>query len=286
MWALVASARPAATFRAVYSHLLLPGIPHRFRLDPEARIALTHFGKWIVLSSILAFIVSQSDRLLLGKFMSMSLLAVYGVAFALPYMVRTVTEILASNVLMPVYRHLADEDPRGLRSKTLRARLLVLAVGLPPLWILAIWGPQIVYLLYPKTNHQADLMVTLVALSTIPVVVCATINQILLAVGNSFRFTSVLACHAVALVVAMVVGHWLFGNTGLMVGIGVAELLNYPVLAASVRKYGVWLPWLDLGCFVVSAAAIAFFYWSSPEVLASSHWLYIHLLTVLHIQPW
>ena len=51
----------------VLSHVWLPGTANRLRWDTSAFHEILHFGKWILVSSLLAFVVNNGDRLLLGS---------------------------------------------------------------------------------------------------------------------------------------------------------------------------------------------------------------------------
>ena len=43
---------------------------------------------------------------------------------------------------------------------------------------------------------------------------------------------------------------------GVVIGIAVGELLFWIPLSAGIRKYGLWMPALDLGAILVSAVVI------------------------------
>lgn len=83
--------------------------------------------------------------------------------------------------------------------------------------------------------------------------VSCTIGPVLLAVGDSFRFMLVLASKMAILVTSMALGNHFYGVTGAIIGFALSDYLMYPILALSVRKYGVWLPALDLAGFALGA---------------------------------
>ena len=45
-------------------------------------------------------------------------------------------------------------------------------------------------------------------------------------------------------------------EVGLVIGVAVAPALSYPVLVWAVRRYGAWMPWLDLAVFAGSGLVI------------------------------
>lgn len=64
IWALVAGSLCSSLSRTVLSHAVLPGIGNRWQWDGEAVHEVLHFGKWILISSVLGFLVNSGDRLL------------------------------------------------------------------------------------------------------------------------------------------------------------------------------------------------------------------------------
>jgi hypothetical protein len=54
----------------------------------------------------------------------------------------------------------------------------------------------------------------------------------------------------------MIVGGLLGGYFGLVLGVAMSPVLNYPVLAWAVNRYGVWMPVRDLAFLLASAVAI------------------------------
>ena len=66
IWALVAGGIVASIVKTISSHSLMPGVPNQWRWDKAAFNEIFHFGKWILLSSFLSFLLNNGDRLLLG----------------------------------------------------------------------------------------------------------------------------------------------------------------------------------------------------------------------------
>src|SRR5262249_10831455 len=53
IWALVVGNISSAIATAMLSHVLLPGTGNRWKWDPTAFHEIVHFGKWILLSSVI-----------------------------------------------------------------------------------------------------------------------------------------------------------------------------------------------------------------------------------------
>jgi O-antigen/teichoic acid export membrane protein len=59
---------------------LLPGVRNRWHLERNAAGELMHFGKWIVVASVLGFFVNSGERLLLNGMVDVTVLGYYIIA--------------------------------------------------------------------------------------------------------------------------------------------------------------------------------------------------------------
>ena len=66
IWALVAGSIASSVARTLLSHIWLPGTANRWQWDRDAFFEILHFGKWIFLSTVLYFFVTNGDRMFLG----------------------------------------------------------------------------------------------------------------------------------------------------------------------------------------------------------------------------
>ncbi len=256
VWALAASPVVAALMRMVLSHTMLPSFPHRLHWDPTAARELLHFGKWIFVSTALGFIVARGDQLILGRIFTKAELGQYFVAIMFSQGVIQVLRVLSAKVLLPAYVQLAESRPAQLRHRVFQIRVMLLLASLPPLWLLVVWGPEIVGLLFDDRYHDVGWILQILAAGNIVSACTTTAGSVLLPLGDSFRFMLWLAGRSAFLLGAMAVGAWLGGVVGIIVGIAVSELLSYPILAWGIRKHDLWMPGLDVCAFVVSGCVI------------------------------
>jgi O-antigen/teichoic acid export membrane protein len=265
VWSLVAGSLVGVLAKTVLSHAVLPGIVHRFRVNRDYAQEVIKFGRWILLSSALTFIVAQGDRAVLGRLLTPAQLGVYSVAFFLSQAVVEVVRSIGARVLFPVYAKLSADKPGNLRRAVRRARTALLAVFLPGVCILTLFGPWIVRLLYDARYADAGWMLQILSVGSIGSILSLTSNSVLLSVGDSFRYAVVLAFRSVLLIAGMLIGSrlgvaYLSGPDrhiqGLLWGFVASSFLNYPVLAWAIKKYDVWFPFIDLLALAVCAAII------------------------------
>jgi O-antigen/teichoic acid export membrane protein len=144
----------------------------------------------------------------------------------------------------------------GQAAAVLKSQAAVIALGLPPLWVMVVLGPWIIELLYAPAFHGAGWMLQILAAGQIVATIVAARIPVLLARGDSRRHMLVQFTHSVFLLAALAAGGWRYGLTGAVAGIALANLLNYPVTVWATWKYNAWIPWLEAAGFGASAAVI------------------------------
>ncbi|MBM3288881.1 MAG: hypothetical protein FJY92_01895 [Candidatus Hydrogenedentes bacterium] len=267
VWALIAGSLLASFLKLVASHLFCPGPRHAFCWDRTATDALFRFGKWIFFSTAFWFVSSRGDQAILGWYLTdKAEFGQYFIAAMLSGALANGVYTIASRVLFPVYARVAEDAPGSLRAQTLRMRGALIALTVPPACVLAIWGREIVQLLYRRPEYyDAGWMLQIVAVGTVGAVVTSTIGPVLLARGDSYRFMIVQVSRATIMCVTMIacgaIGGWTGiekgTQIGLIVGVALPEYIVYPVLVWAVRPYGVWLPKLDFAAVAAAGVVIA-----------------------------
>ena len=117
--------------------------------------------------------------------------------------------------------------------------------------LLAAIGPWLIELLYDVRYHAAGPMVTLFALSLVPLITLTTTGPMLLAMGDSRRVLVAQLLTAVLQTCLLFVGIAGYGVLGAILAPGLATLAAYPLRAAYARRYNAWDPVQDLGMTAV-----------------------------------
>jgi O-antigen/teichoic acid export membrane protein len=103
VWALVWGGLAASLVRLVLSYVLHPHRP-RMRIDREGFQELFGFGKWVLTSGILVFLVTQGDDILVGKLLGVTALGLYQMAYTLSNLPATEVTHMISKVTFPAHR--------------------------------------------------------------------------------------------------------------------------------------------------------------------------------------
>ncbi|PWE31745.1 polysaccharide biosynthesis protein [Pararhodobacter marinus] len=253
IWALVVGNLVNAGARATLAWVILPGIVNRPRIEKEAAHELVHFGRWIFFSTMAGFLVLQSDKLILGRFLSMEELGLYNIGFFLAGFPLMLGQLLVQRLMIPIYRSSppSESHENFLHLRRIRFMLSVmLFLGVAPL---ALGGVYIVDLLYDARYAQSGAVTMLVSMALLPQMLGLTYDQVTLASGDSRGFFTLNATRAVVLVVLLLVLVPMLGIPGAPISMAATALISYPLQVRLARKYGAWDPLHDV--IMASAAA-------------------------------
>jgi len=184
VWALIAGRLFSDMARLVISHFLIPGRRTIFQWDREAAKELFAFGRWVIFSTALTFLASQSDRMILGKLVSLNTLGLYGIAFTLADIPRQVILSFCTNIVFPFVSKLVYLPRKEFFGLVLKHRKHVLMAASVILALVVTFGDQLMVHIYDSRYHQASWMVPILALGLWHTLLYATTNACLFAVGK------------------------------------------------------------------------------------------------------
>jgi len=230
LWALVGGRIAAELVRTVISHFIMPELRPRFVLDKECVRSLLHFGKWILIGTALTFLATQSDRLILGKLISIEALGVYGIAFNLSDMPRQIIGMFCARVGYPFIARFAQQPRHEYRSIMLKYRLPVLAAGGLGLVLVVCTGDQLVLHLYDHRYREAAWMVGVLAAGLWHTMLYSTVGPAILALSKAHYNAAANLVFCISLFILIPLGFHFFGMLGAVVAIAVGDLPVYFVV--------------------------------------------------------
>jgi len=242
IWAIVAGGFMGSVTELIWSYFLMRGKPNRFAWDREAVKEIFSYGKWIFLSTVLFFLCSQADRLVLAKIFDLRMLGIYGIAFTLGDMPRQVIIALGGRVIFPSISTLADLPREELRAKIIKNRNLILiplAIGLA---IFVSCGDQLILTLYRKEYAAASWMLPILALGIWHTTLHNLMGSCLLAVGKSQYGAMGNLATFLSISIGIPIGYHFMGNLGAVLAVAVGDIPTYLVIS-----YGLWRE--KLSCF-------------------------------------
>lgn len=256
VWALALGSVIRAFVAMIGSYFLIPGRKPQFAWDRSAVTELVSFGKWIFLSTAMTFIIQWGDRSLLGLFMTKSDLGLFAIATIWSRIGVDVLLRLNSQVLFPIYSKLYNRGDGQLRNSIFKARLGLIALFVPAMWFLSLGGQWLIDLLYDRRYAGAGQMLQILSMGAVGAIIGTTAGNVLLSVGDAKRYMVLQSGRGLLLIVCIAIGANLGGTLGMVVGVAVSKIIDYPILVWAIRPHGVWMPALDLGTMVLSALLI------------------------------
>ena len=267
VWALLAASLVAALAKMALSHLYLQGQPNRLAWERRAGSALIHFGKWIFFSTVCGFIFTQGDRLILGKYLSISLLGIYNIGHFLASFPFILGSTIVVKIMIPLYRDKHPSvSPENFRKIRL-VRVLLTSTVLSMAFVMALIGVPLTEFLYDPRFHLSGPVLVLVAIAQFPLIVGLTYDQAALAAGDSQGFFWVLLARSGFLVTSMFVGLSMGGLVPAILMVAVGSALSHGFLVALARKHKVWDPKTDIGFFLAALFVAALALWLNQDAI-------------------
>jgi O-antigen/teichoic acid export membrane protein len=246
VWALVIGLVIGAAAKLVLAHVLLPQAGNRLSWEPQAARELIHFGKWLFLSTALAFLIAQGDKAILGKYLSLDMLGIYNIGYFLASSPLLLGGAIISRTLIPLYR----EKPPGASAENFRKIRFVrfgLTGGLLTLVLLmAFCGVWLVNILYDPRYSAAGAIIVMIACAQILQVIGLTYDQSALAAGDSRSFFFLFAARATVQIAFFVTGVEMGGLIGALAGQGLSMLIVHPLIILLARRHNAWDPLHDV----------------------------------------
>ncbi len=267
VWALVANAVASNLIALILYMFLLPGATNRPRWEPRAAHELIHFGKWIFLSTAAGFLLSQGDKIVLGKYLSLGALGVYNIGYFLASFPLLLGAMVVRRIMIPVYR---ERPPAGNATNfaALHRMRMMLSAGLfAMLFGFVVLGVWLVLILYDPRYALAGGVVVLLALMQIPQLIVITYDTAALAAGDSRGFFVLAATRAGLMMAGLLIGASRMGLIGALLGQGAAMVLAYPVVVWLARRHGAWDARHDALFWVAGLGIAALALWLNQDAI-------------------
>jgi len=237
VWALVAGSLVSISLKVLISHFLLKGPQNRFTWDPACAREIFRFGRWIFLSTAFTFLAMQSDRLIIGKIVSIEMLGIYSVCVALSDLPRQVVSTLGHNVIFPLVAK-AKESPRiELGRKFFKKRWYLLLGAMSFATLLVAGGDLLVELLYDSRYAQESWILTILAFGFWHTVLYETMNSCLMGLGKPYYSTIGFMIRFLVLLIGVPAAYQMGGFVASVFVIAFHDLPMYAVISyGSMRE--------------------------------------------------
>jgi O-antigen/teichoic acid export membrane protein len=264
VWALVVGGIAGAAVRLVLSHTYLPGERNKLMWDRDSARVLRGYGKWIYLSSILFFVAMQSDRLMVGRFLSMAALGIYAIAMNLIDPLVNINQRIWRTVMLPAMSRIYRETPERFSEVLYRGRLRTDCLFAVASGAVMVLGTTVVSFLYDPRYSAAGALLQIIAVRS---TLCAFVEP-LEASLSAMRLPKLIAISHVGrtswILAGIPLGWYLGGLKGIALAAATAEIPVVLTFWFVLGRMGVARAKYELRTFLLGACGVA-----APALLAA-----------------
>ena len=239
VWALVCGAVSAAFVECVISHLLLSGHRNRLRWERTAAKEIIHFGKWIFLSTVVTFLATRLDLIILGKLLSLEVLGVYNIALMFAMLPQEICGRLSDAVFIPALAEAYRQGMDRLRSAYRKAQRVLIPLALLIVASITLLAPPGIALLFPEKYVNAGQMVQFLMLTVWFFFLQRFANRVLLAIGDSRAVAFGNIVKLVFTAGCSVVGYQWGDLEGFLLGLGLGAFAGHVVAMIALGRHGI-----------------------------------------------
>lgn len=221
-WALVLGTVVTPLVMMITSYVVAPHFP---RLTLRDWPIFAGFAGWSTLTQLLSALSWQSDRLILGRFVSRPQLGTFTLANDLAYIPELALIKPIMRPLMSAFAHVND-SPERLRHAYERASVALLAVGSPVMIGLCLLADPIVRLMLGGKWLMAIPILQILPLSLIPPLLTAPFWSLAMAAGRPKLFTWQTLVDLVVRGGLLLIGAITAGLSGVIIGRIIASALS------------------------------------------------------------
>ena len=229
IWALVAGNISGVFVKTILTHWWLDGSSNRWKLEPAAFREIVHFGRWLFISSILAFLVSNTDRIILSGLVDPTTFGIYAIAVLMYGAFEQVLAKVISEVSFPALSEIIRQRRADLKRNYYRIFAVVASFAYFSCGMLLSQAKPLIALLYDSRYQQAGdmLQILSVGLLTIPFRLA---TDCFLALGMPQLLSHTISIRLASLVTLMPLGFYFFGFYGALWGIVLSNFLFLPLV--------------------------------------------------------
>ena len=293
VWALVFGLLAGNFARFIVSYIIHPYRPH-LSFDFDKARELFGFGKWVLGSSILIFLLTQGDDAFVGKFLGATMLGFYQLAYRISNMPATEITHVISQVTFPAYSKLQDDIPK-LREAYLKVLQFTAFLSFPIAGMIFVLAPDFTKIFLGTKWMPAVPAMQVLAIFGITRSINATFGPVFQGIGRPSILTKASAIQLIIMIILIYPFTTKWGILGTSLAVIVPNFLVCIYLSkklinamdskfTSYLKY-VCIPTIGTGIMIFLLASIQFLGEENLSIFLSSIVsgiaLYIGLLVLI-----
>jgi O-antigen/teichoic acid export membrane protein len=207
------------------------------RINPVLFRELLSVGKHFFIVALGAFIMTQGDKLLVGKFLGGSMLGVYVIAFRLCDIPIQILKRVVSRIAFPAFSRMQSERSR-LASAFENVFALELAVLLPVAIFVFLLADPLVMTIYGEKWREAIPVVRALCLFLLSAGIVHSIAPLVMAKGFFSFASKAKVIETVVFIGSVYAGTYFYGMVGTAVGAGISGSVAACIYVWFLCKHG------------------------------------------------
>lgn len=259
VWALAVGNVIGSVATVLIGHWLLRSHRHRFSYDKRFAQSIVHFGRWIVLSTMVTFLGGEGLRAIQGKLLTLSEFGVLTIAYTIAVIATELPARLSNTIGLPALAEArqAGQDRVAHVLWQMRKRLILIAV--PMAIVVAMISTPFIEIFYDQRYHQAGDFIKLLILANIISIVSSGYYAAILALLSSRILFLINFFTAFLRIIGVITGFYLLGTTGMILGLGVANMIALMACWTMSSLRGLTTIFYDALSVAVTVLAISIF---------------------------
>lgn len=238
IYALVIGSISASLIKLLMSYFYLNGVKSSICLERKYVKEVVTFGKWIILSSITGFVVNAGDKILLGFWVSATLLGFYSIAQILAQFIKQLVQKLMSSIYFPLLSDEVRKESSLVEIEKLyyKIRYKIDLVCCLSVGFIFTSANLIVSILYDDRYSEVADILKILAFSAVWVG-GQLATQLFLAYGRSKLFSHVVSYQALVFLLVTPIFYYLFGFYGVVFSVVINPVIQYGFTCYYMKKY-------------------------------------------------
>lgn len=235
VWSLVIARIIDSALTVLMAWLVVPWWRPRLAFDREVALDLFNYGKHIVGSGLLVFLITNLDNTFVGRVLGVEQLAYYGFAYSTANLPATHISRIVGQVLFPAFSKIQD-DIATLRRAFVRTMHLVSVLSIPVAAGTIAFGGPFIYTLYG--NKWAPSIVPLQLLGVYGLIRSVAVNMgsVFKAGGKPNWLTSIAVARLVVMGILLYPAAKYYGIVGVSVLSMVVAIVDFFASAALTNR--------------------------------------------------
>jgi O-antigen/teichoic acid export membrane protein len=202
-------------YRLIGSYIIDPYRP-KLIWNRKAGSELFHFGKYILLNTMITWTTMNADRLIIGKTLNMEMLGVYSIGLNIGIIIEMLFVQILTQSYLPALSSVSYDLDRVQRIFR-RTSTLIIAISIPILTVASLFSKEIIHILYDPRYAMAAITMQWISLRGIFRIISILQGQTLIAIGKPSFETISMFLGMIALAITMPYGAVHFGLEGVAV---------------------------------------------------------------------